>query len=73
MPADGVVQNVLTDAIQGFLVPDDVFIVVALPERSPNGAAKDVDSPCGESLEGPDDLRQTVADLIGIGRVRFQT
>jgi hypothetical protein len=42
-PAGRVVNNVIANAVQIDFITDNVFVIVALPERRPGCAALDID------------------------------
>ena len=63
-PAQRVVDDVLSDPLEGIVVADDVFVEVALPQvaadRSAGGVVlKGSKSTCGQGLEPVDDIRKS--------------
>jgi hypothetical protein len=50
MPPQRVSLDIPTDALQGFFVADDVFVIIALPDRA-KGAAVFVDAFRGGGFE----------------------
>jgi len=57
-PARRVIQDVLADPIQGVLIADDVFVVVALPDRRAGSTPRGVDALRRRGLEPRDEGSQ---------------
>ena len=70
VPADGVLGDILADAVEREFVADGVFVRVALPDGGAWGAPQFIDPACGEGFELADDFRQAVRRSC---RGRFQT
>jgi hypothetical protein len=51
MPPQRVGQDVFADAIEGFLSADDVFVIIALPDRRAGCAAVFIDAFRGGGFE----------------------
>ncbi len=59
-PFGGVVDYVLAYAMEVFLAADDVFVVVALPDRRARCATQSVDAFSGAGFEGVNDQAEGV-------------
>ena len=58
IPALWVLYDILADGAQGAFVPDDVFVVVALPDRGAGGIAQLVDPFGNDGFEPGDERSQ---------------
>ncbi len=58
IPFQGVVDDVFTGAGQFILVPDNPFVIIALPDRTAGVVADDVDAFGGLVFEISDNLSQ---------------
>jgi len=54
MPTLGVVVNVFPYAIEGIIITNDVFVIIALPDGLAGGAMLTVDAPGNGSFKGPE-------------------
>ena len=61
MPAKRIGLDVISDAGQGIFHPDDVLVIIPLPDTVAGTAAPLVDAPGRESFESSDYLRQSMA------------
>ena len=43
-PLQGIIDDVFTDAVHRFVVADDMFVIIALPDRNARGATYFIDA-----------------------------
>jgi hypothetical protein len=60
MPIQRVGPDIFKDSIQLSLVANNALVIVTLPDGRAWSSAKPVDAPCGERLEGANDLRKSM-------------
>ncbi len=53
-PFEGIVGDIVADVIEVIFVTDDVFVIIALPERQARSVAKKIEAFGGNGFEGTD-------------------